>query len=71
MDPNVTNKHYKLEILAKFNQARLANQRLNVYKLARMIDSSSSTLKRIRRDLSIRSSYRYDVPIVKTKTKRL
>ncbi len=69
MDPYILNKHYKLEILAKFNEAQLANPRLNAEELARMIGSSSSTLKRKRRDLSIHSAYRYDIPIAKSKKK--
>ncbi len=45
LDPNLLNKHYKREVVAKFNEARHANPRLNAQELARMIGSSSLTLK--------------------------
>ena len=69
MDPNIINEHYKLEILAKFNEARLANPNIKSNELAHMIGTSDSTLKRIRRDLAIKSPYRYDIPI-KNKSKK-
>jgi hypothetical protein len=69
LDPNLLNKHFKLEQVARFNELRLANPRLKQNEIAHLMGTSDSTLKRIRKDLGLGSAYRYDIPVFTSKKK--
>ena len=67
MDANLINRDYKLQMVARFNQARLANPHLKSNEIAHMIGSSDATIKRIRQDINMKSPYRYDISTRKPK----
>jgi len=65
MDSNTINRNYKLRQVAIFNALREANPHLTAKELASQMGTSASTLQRIRKDINMKSPYRYDKIIQK------
>jgi AraC-like DNA-binding protein len=69
IDSNSINRNYKLRQTAIFNALREANPHLKSKELAEQMGTSPSTLQRIRKDLNMKSPYRYDIATPKRKKK--
>jgi hypothetical protein len=61
IDANLINRNFKLEKLAKFNEMKLEHPKMKQVDICRLIGTSDSTLKRIRKDLNVSSPYRFDI----------
>ena len=68
IDANSINRNYKLRQTAIFNALREANPHFSAKELAKEMGTSTSTLQRIRRDINMKSPYRYDISTPKRKT---
>ncbi len=71
IDSNSINRNYKLRQTAIFNALREANPHLKSKELAEQMGTSPSTLQRIRKDLNMKSPYRYDIATPKRNKKVL
>jgi hypothetical protein len=61
IDSNLLNRHYKLEQVLIFNEIRKNNPHLNQKDIAAQMGTSVTSLQRIRKDLAMKSPYRYDI----------
>ena len=69
MNPDLISRQYKLSQIARFMEAKEANPTLKQKELARLLDVSESTIKRTRKDLNMKSPYRYDISLPKKTSK--
>ena len=65
IDSNIFNKHAKITKIALFEQIREDNPTLSNIEICSIMGSTPTTMRRIRKDLSVKSPYRYDIPIPK------
>ena len=61
IDANSINRNYKLRQAAIFNAIKEANPHLKSKEIALQMGTSPSTLQRIRKDINMKSPYRYDI----------
>lgn len=68
LNPENINKAYKTNIIFKFMNIKAEQPNLTQEQICKKLGISSSTIKRIRQDLNIKSPYRYDVPLKHSST---
>ncbi len=66
IQPEHIRKYDRMDVVIKFMQAKKEHPDYNKNQLCALIGVSDSYLKRIMKDLDIKSFYRHDIPINKT-----
>jgi hypothetical protein len=64
-------KYDRMDIVIKFMQAKKEHPDYNKNQLCALIGVSDSYLKRVMKDLDIKSFYRHDIPINKKNNKKI
>ncbi len=70
IQPEHIRKYDRMDVVVKFMQAKKEHPDYNKNQLCALIGVSHSYLKRIMKDLDIKSFYRHDIPINKTYKKK-
>lgn len=68
INPEDITKVHKINIIFKFMNIKAAQPNLTQEQICKKLGISSSTIKRIRQDLNVKSPYRYDVPLKSKKS---
>src|SRR6202042_3780775 len=63
INPEDITKVHKLNIVFKFMNIKAEQPNLTQEQICKKLGISSSTIKRIRQDLNVKSPYRYDIPL--------
>jgi transcriptional regulator with XRE-family HTH domain len=63
INPESIIKAHKINIIFKFMNIKAEQPNLTQEQICKKLGISSSTIKRIRTDLNVKSPYRYDVPL--------
>jgi len=61
--PDDIRKFYRLDVAARFAQAKAEHPDYRKHQLCALIGVSDSYLKRVMKDLDIKSFYRHDIPV--------
>src|SRR6185436_5952619 len=61
--PDDIRKFYRLDVVARFAQAKAEHPDYRKHQLCALIGVSDSYLKRVMKDLDIKSFYRHDIPV--------
>jgi len=68
--PDDIRKFYRLDVVARFAQAKAEHPDYRKHQLCALIGVSDSYLKRVMKDLDIKSFYRHDIPVNTPKKKK-
>jgi hypothetical protein len=71
IQPEHIRKYDRMDVVIKFMQAKKEHPDYNKNQLCALIGVSDSYLKRIMKDLDIKSFYRHDIPINKKNNKKI
>jgi hypothetical protein len=71
IQPEHIRKYDRMDIVIKFIQAKKEHPDYNKNQLCALIGVSDSYLKRVMKDLDIKSFYRHDIPINKKNNKKI
>jgi hypothetical protein len=71
IQPEHIRKYDRMDIVIKFMQAKKEHPDYNKNQLCSSIGVSDSYLKRVMKDLDIKSFYRHDIPINKKNNKKI
>jgi transcriptional regulator with XRE-family HTH domain len=69
--PEKISNAYKTNLIIKFMNIKLEQPNLSQNQICSKLGISSSTIKRIRQDLNVKSPYRYDIPLKTKKSKKV
>ena len=70
MDPNLLTRHYKLKLMNDFMNVKYQNPRMKQSEIANLLNTSSSTLQRYRKDINMLSPYRINPNNFKKRPKK-
>lgn len=68
LNPENINNAYKTKMIIDFMNIKLEQPNLSQDQICGKLGISSSTIKRIRQDLNVKSPYRYDIPLKSKKS---
>ena len=71
INPENINNAYKTNLIIKFMNIKIEQPDLSQDQIFGKIGISSSTIKRIKQDLNVKSPYRYDIPLKSKKSKKM
>lgn len=63
LNPENINNVYKTKMIIDFMNIKIEQPNLSQNQICSKLGISSSTIKRIRQDLNVKSPYRYDIPL--------
>jgi hypothetical protein len=71
IQPEHIRKYDRMDVVVKFMQAKKEHPDYNKNQLCSSIRVSDSYLKRVMKDLDIKSFYRHDIPVNKSNKKKI